>query len=93
MAYSEQIERLERDLRAMKINTNRGIIEAENRYQGVQMEYEEVKHSIKKDRKLLLDNVERIINSIIKFKLHFQLSLHELDLKTMEELEKEQAKQ
>lgn len=92
MAYSEQIERLERDLRAMKINTNRGIIEAENRYQGIQMEYEEVKHSIKKDRKLLLDNVERIINLIIKFKLHFQQSLQELDSKTSEELEKEQAK-
>lgn len=92
MAYSEQIERLERDLRAMKINTNRGIIEAENRYQGIQMDYEEVKHSIRRDRKLLLDNVERIINSIIKFKLHFQLSLQELDMKTVEELEKEHAK-
>lgn len=87
--YSMQIEKLERELRSIKINTNQGFIEVENKFQSIQINYDELLYEIHAHRSLLHDKVQRIIESTISFKLNVQQNLENLENLVLEELESE----
>ncbi|CUM64614.1 uncharacterized protein PRCAT00002222001 [Priceomyces carsonii] len=88
--YSTQIERLERELRSIKINTNQGFIELENRYQNVIIEHDEVDHDLTKERNKIIDRVYKIADFIMNFKLNIQTNLLDLDDLTIVEYENQQ---
>lgn len=90
--YSMQIEKLDRELRSIKINTNQEFIEIENRYQNVSIEFDEFNHEILKQRSLLHDNVQKIIETTINFKLNIQQNLEDLEVLVTDEFERESAK-
>lgn len=87
--YSTQIEKLERELRAIKINTNQGFIELENQYQNTLIEHEEITHNISRARKELYDKCCKMSQFIASFKFHIQTNLLELDDLTTIELDNE----
>ncbi|ODV82156.1 putative kinetochore protein NDC80 [Suhomyces tanzawaensis NRRL Y-17324] len=88
--YSTQIEKLERELRSIKINTNQGFIELENQYQNTLIEHDELTHSLAKSRKALFDKCCKMAEFIMNFKLSIQTNLLDLDDLAMIEYEKEQ---
>ncbi|KAK6202472.1 putative kinetochore protein NDC80 [Scheffersomyces amazonensis] len=88
--YSTQIEKLERELRSIKINTNQGFIELENQYQNILIEYDEISHNIAKSKKELLDKCCKMAEYIMNFKLNIQTNLLDLDDLAVIELETEQ---
>lgn len=90
--YSMQIEKLERELRSIKINTNQGFIEVENKFQNIQIEYDELLYETHHNRSVLHDNVQKIIESTIGFKINIQLNLEDLENLTFDEYEKEDKK-
>lgn len=90
--YSMQIEKLERELRSIKINTNQGFIEVENRFQNIQIEYDELLYEIYSNRSMLHDKIQKIIESTIGFKINIQLNLEDLENLAYEEYEKEDKK-
>ncbi|ODV65314.1 hypothetical protein HYPBUDRAFT_244194 [Hyphopichia burtonii NRRL Y-1933] len=91
-AYSLQIEKLDRELRSIKINTNQGIIEIENNLQNLSIEFDELNHEIFKQKSILHDKIQKIIEFIINFKINIQSNLENLDDLITEELKIEQNK-
>lgn len=88
--YSTQIEKLERELRSIKINANQGFIELENQYQNTMIEYDELTHSLTKSRQDFFEKCCKIAEFIMNFKLNIQTNLLDLDDLTLFELENEQ---
>lgn len=88
--YSMQIEKLERELRSIKINTNQGFIEIENRFQNLSIEFDELNHEIFKQRSYLHDRIQKIIEFTISFKINIQQNLEDLDILVTNEYENEQ---
>lgn len=87
--YSMQIEKLERELRSIKINTNQGFIEIENKYQNLSIEVDELNHEILLKRSLLHDKIQKIIEYVITFKINIQQNLEDLDNLVNNEFENE----
>lgn len=84
-AYSTQIERLERDLRSMKIVTNQGYIELENKYQNILIEKDQMNHELVRQRSKIQEQTYDIAEFIMNFKLNIHSNLLEMDdLATME---------
>ncbi|CAG87957.2 DEHA2E09548p [Debaryomyces hansenii CBS767] len=90
--YSMQIEKLERELRSIKINTNQGFIEVENKFQNIQIEYDELLYEIHSNRSILHDKIQKIIESTIGFKINIQSNLEDLENLAFDEFEKEDKK-
>lgn len=88
-AYSTQIEKLDKELRSIKINTNQEFIEIENKYQNITIEFDELNHEITKLKNYLHDNIQKIIETTINFKLNIQLNLVDLEEMIVKELELE----
>lgn len=88
-AYSMQIEKLDKELRSIKINTNQEFIEIENKYQNITIEFDELNHEISKLKNYLHDNIQKIIETTINFKLNIQLNLVDLEEMVVKELEME----
>ncbi|KAK6460558.1 putative kinetochore protein NDC80 [Scheffersomyces coipomensis] len=88
--YSTQIEKLERELRSIKINSTQGFIELENQYQNTLIEHDEVSHTIQKSKKELFDKCCKMAEFIMNFKLNIQTNLLDLDDLAVIELETEQ---
>lgn len=85
--YTTQIERLQRELTNIKINTNQGFIEVENKFQNKSIEYDELNHDLFKEKSILHDKIQRIIEFTINFKVSIQLNLEDLDFLAMSELD------
>lgn len=88
--YTTQIEKLDRELRSIKINSNQGFIELENKYQNTLIEFDELNHSLLKSKKALYDKCLKIAEFIMNFKLNIQSNLLDLDDLATIELEIEQ---
>lgn len=88
--YTTQIEKLDRELRSIKINTNQGFIELENKYQNTLIEFDELNHSLLKSKKALYDRCLKMAEFIMNFKLNIQSNLLDLDDLATIELEIEQ---
>lgn len=87
--YTTQIERLQRELTNIKINTNQGFIEVENKFQNKSIEYDELNHDLFKEKSILHDKIQRVIEFTINFKLSIQLNLEDLDFLATTELDNE----
>lgn len=88
-SYSAQIEKLDRDLQAMQINANKGIIEAETRNKNLKIQHQETKYSIKERREQLHETVHGLLQYVILFKLNIQENFEELERLALKELEQE----
>lgn len=86
--YSMQIEKLERELRSIKINTNQEFIEIENTYQNTEIKLKNVDHEILKTKTVLHDNVQKILEFTIAFKVDIQQNLEDLEGFIVSEYEK-----
>lgn len=87
--YSAQIETLDKELQAMQINVNKGVIDAETRHKNLKIAHQEWKYHIKEQREVLHDTVQRLIDYIISFKLNVQENIEDLDMLALRELESE----
>lgn len=89
-SYSAQIEKLDRELQAMRISANRGLFEAEAELKKRKFDHEEWKYRIKNQREVLHSTVQKLIDYIISFKLNVQENIEDLDNQMLKELENEE---
>lgn len=90
LLYSAQLEKQDRQIQAMLLKANKGIIEAKTRHQNLVISYREHQRQITEKQKELHDKVERLINISLLFKVNVQSNLEELDKLAQQELDKEQ---
>jgi kinetochore protein NDC80 len=62
-----EIERLERDMRAIKVQTDQEYITLENTYQNISMKYDELTHSTSRSRAELYEKCQKISNFVGNF--------------------------
>lgn len=78
-ACALQMEKLDKDLKKIKIATNQGFIELENNYLNKVWEEKETGHRVGLDRKGLLERCQRVAETVMGFKLRVGSGLLELD--------------
>lgn len=74
-----EIERMERELHAMTISANQGMLQVNQRSQSVAIEYDQLQRSVQLAQEKLNADVEQMISHIINFKLHIQSSLEDYE--------------
>jgi len=75
----------------MRVNAQSGLLAVEQRLQSVKIEHDQIQHAILQLRDYFHTEVEKILNDVVKFKLHIQQSLETLDNDVLVELENFQA--
>ncbi|KTW28867.1 hypothetical protein T552_01496 [Pneumocystis carinii B80] len=78
-ASNAEIEKLERDLQQMKITAQNGLLQLEQRSQSVSIEYDQLVHATNALKEDLYRDVIRMLDEVIKFKLHIQTALEALE--------------
>ena len=89
MASDAQIEKLEKELARMRTTLTESVQLMEQREMNTNLEYEQLTLRAASLREELHTEVERILNDIIKFKVHVQKSLEDYEQFVAEEVEKE----
>lgn len=89
-ASHAETERLERELQQMKITAYNGLLQLEQRNQSVSIEYDQLVHASNTQRGDLYDEIVRVLDDVIKLKLHVQTSLEGYETFLVESLEKDQ---
>ena len=89
MASEAQIEKLEKELANMRTTLGESVQLMEQREMNTNLEYEQLQIKATALREELHTEVERILNDVIKFKVHIQKSLEDYDLFVEEEVYKE----
>lgn len=89
-ASHAETERLERELQQMKITAYNGLLQLEQRNQSVSIEYDQLVHASNTLRGDLYDEIVRVLDDVIKLKLHVQTSLEGYETFLVESLEKDQ---
>lgn len=74
-----QIEKMERDLHAMEISANQGMLQLNQRSQSIAIEYDQLQRSVQLARESMHADVERMIFQITDFKVLIQESLEEYE--------------
>ncbi|KAK6441328.1 kinetochore-associated Ndc80 complex subunit ndc80, partial [Oleoguttula sp. CCFEE 5521] len=88
-----QIERLEKELGRMRAGVSESVQLMEQREMGVGLEYEQLTHASAALREELHTELERMLNDIIKFKIHVQGSLEAYEEFVASEVDREMAEQ
>lgn len=83
------IEKLEKDLGKLREGLDRGELELEQRELAVTMEWERMRDEATRVRERLHDAVERVIEDVVRFKMHVQRGLEEFEGWVGEEVEQE----
>ncbi|KAG4305374.1 hypothetical protein PORY_000930 [Pneumocystis oryctolagi] len=78
-ASNAEIEKLERDLQQMRITSQNGLLQLEQRSQSISIEYDQLVHVINSLKEDLYREVIRMLDEVIKFKLHIQTSLESFE--------------
>ncbi|OBA21128.1 hypothetical protein METBIDRAFT_42191 [Metschnikowia bicuspidata var. bicuspidata NRRL YB-4993] len=86
---SAQSEKLERDLQAMRIHANKGVIELETRNKELKIMLKESRYGLQQEREQLHETVVAMLQDVISFKMNIQEKLEDLEVSTLEELERE----
>jgi len=90
-ASNAEMEKLERELQQMRITAQNGMLQLEQRCQSVGIEYDQLVHASHAIKEDVYREVVRILEEVIKFKLHVQTGLEnlqeELDGVTREAIE------
>ncbi|KAI4126494.1 MAG: hypothetical protein LQ338_003713 [Usnochroma carphineum] len=89
VASDAQIERMEKELARMRSGLGESVQVMEQREMGVNIEYEQLTHRANALREELHTEIERMLNDIIKFKVHVQKSLEDYEGFVVEEVEQE----
>ncbi|KAI4169511.1 MAG: hypothetical protein LQ343_005651 [Gyalolechia ehrenbergii] len=89
VASDVQIERMEKELARMRSGLGESVQVMEQREMGVNIEYEQLTLRANSLREELHTEVERMLNDIIKFKVHVQKSLEDYEGFVVEEVEQE----
>ena len=74
-----EIERMERELQQIRINAHSGLIQLEQRLQSTGIEYDQLVHTSNALKEDLYREVLRMLDEVIKFKLHIQTGLEGLE--------------
>lgn len=74
-ASNSEIETIERRVQELKLDANHGVIQVEQRLKNVSMEYDEMKRQALLTRQAMESELERMINTIIMFKVQVQTAL------------------
>ena len=89
MASEAQIEKLEKELANMRTTLGESVQLMEQREMNTNLAYEQLQIKATALREELHTEIERILNDVIKFKVHIQKSLEDYDLFVEEEVYKE----
>ncbi|KAI4095448.1 MAG: hypothetical protein LQ339_007228 [Xanthoria mediterranea] len=89
VASDAQIERMEKELGRMRRGVGETLEEVERREMGVNIEYEQLTLRANALREELHTEIEKMLNDIIKFKVHVQKSLEDYEGFVVEEVEAE----
>ncbi|KAL8779213.1 MAG: hypothetical protein Q9213_007059 [Squamulea squamosa] len=89
VASDAQIERMEKELGRMRRGVGETLEEVERREMGVNIEYEQLTVRANALREELHTEIEKMLNDIIKFKVHIQKSLEDYEGFVVEEVEAE----
>ncbi|KAF2453318.1 HEC/Ndc80p family protein-like protein [Lineolata rhizophorae] len=89
MASDTQIERMEKELAKMRAGLTESVQLMEQREMNTNIEYEQLTLRAASLREELHTEIERMLNDIIKFKVHIQKSLEDYESFVAEELERE----
>ncbi|KAL8880447.1 MAG: hypothetical protein Q9198_002144 [Flavoplaca austrocitrina] len=89
VASDAQIERMEKELGRMKRGVGETLEEIERREMSVNIEYEQLTLRANALREELHTEIEKMLNDIIKFKVHVQKSLEDYEGFVVEEVEVE----
>jgi len=89
MASDAQIEKLEKELARMRTTLTESVQLIEQREMNTNIEYEQLTLQAAAVREELHTEVERMLNDVIKFKVHIQKSLEDYEQFVAEEVEKE----
>ena len=84
-----QIEKLERELSRMRTSMTESVQSLEQREMNTNLEYEQLSMRANALREELHTEIERMLNDVIKFKVHIQKGLEEYEEFVAEETEKE----
>ncbi|KAI1074198.1 HEC/Ndc80p family-domain-containing protein [Whalleya microplaca] len=89
LASDAQIEKMEKELAKMRAQLTESVQLMEQREMNTNIEYEQLTVRATELREKLHTEVERMLNDIIKFKVHIQKNLEEYEGFVADELEKE----
>ena len=89
MASDAQIEKLEKELARMRTNLTESVQLMEQREMNTNLEYEHLTIRAAALREELHTQIERMLNDVVKFKVHIQKSLEDYEQFVAEEMEKE----
>ncbi|KAL8919760.1 MAG: hypothetical protein Q9208_006626 [Pyrenodesmia sp. 3 TL-2023] len=89
IASDAQIEKTEKELARMRSGLGESVQVMEQREMGVNIEYEQLTLRANALREELHTEIERMLNDIIKFKVHVQKSLEDYEGFVVEEVEQE----
>lgn len=89
MASDVQIERMEKDLAKMRAGLTESVQLLEQREINTTLEYEQLVLRANSMREELHTEIDRMLNDVIKFKIHIQKSLDDYEGFVADELEKE----
>ncbi|KAH8666322.1 putative kinetochore protein NDC80 [Xylariales sp. PMI_506] len=89
LASDAQIEKMEKELAKMRAQLTESVQLLEQREMNTNIEYEQLTLKANALREELHTEIERMLNDIIKFKIHVQKNLEDYDKFVEDELEKE----
>lgn len=89
MTSDAQIEKLEKELAKMRTTLTESVQLMEQREMNTNLEYEQLTMRAAALREELHTQIERMLNDVIKFKVHIQKSLEDYEMFVAEEVEKE----
>lgn len=84
---NSEIERRERELQALKLGPNHSLVLAEQRLKDVTMVYENMKRQAQLTHQSMEDELEKMLNTIISFKVQVQKELEDYEKFAAEEWE------
>lgn len=89
MASDAQIERLEKELAKMRTTLGESVQLMEQREMNTNLEYEQLTIRASALREELHTEIEKMLNDVIRFKVHIQKSLEDYEVFVAEEVERE----
>ncbi|ONH69842.1 putative kinetochore protein NDC80 [Cyberlindnera fabianii] len=92
-SYHAEIERYESELKQMQSNTKQNKLLLEQHTKTIDMEYKKLASQVQHEREILHSKAQKMMDTVITFKLNIQGSLEDLENMVVDELEKEKSEQ
>ncbi|KAI5788458.1 HEC/Ndc80p family-domain-containing protein [Geopyxis carbonaria] len=82
-----ELEKQQANLQGMRVSTQRGVLETDQRLQSINMEYDQLFHAQTALREKLHAETKRIVEDVVEFKVHIQRNLGEYEERAEKELQ------